>query len=150
MEQTIAKKIVFYHIRSNKIENDEELKKKKIEILENSLLDRSSCIVSTKQMAQLMKLCNFPLEQKWHLLYRASENGFLAEDFHRKCDSFKCTLTIIKSKNANIFGGYTEEDWSGDLLYKNDSKASKLNLHKIIFAISELKFNFFNFSCKSD
>jgi len=61
------------------------MQRKKVEKLENNLLDRSSSILSIKQMAQLMKLCNFSLEQKWKLLYRASENGFLAEDFHRKC-----------------------------------------------------------------
>lgn len=69
---------------SIKIENDQEMQRKKIEKLENNLLDRPSSILSIKQMAQLMKLCNFSLEQKWNLLYRASENGFLAEDFHRK------------------------------------------------------------------
>lgn len=70
-----------------------------------------------------MKLCNFPVNQKWRLLYRASEHGFLAEDFHFKCDGFKNTLTIIKSKNSNVFGGYTEADWSGDLVYKHDTNA---------------------------
>ena len=30
------------------------------------------------------------------LIYRGSEDGFRAEDFHRKCDGVSNTLTFIK------------------------------------------------------
>ena len=39
---------------------------------ENDLQELNSTIMSPKCMVQLMKLCNFHLEQKWKLLYRAT------------------------------------------------------------------------------
>lgn len=102
----------------------EEETKKKNEIKDTeSIFDQNSMLISNQLMVQLMKLCNFPINQKWRLLYRATNDGFLADDFHAKCDGFKNTLTIIKSKNSNIFGGYTEAEWSGHLVYKEDPNA---------------------------
>ena len=42
----------------------------------------------------------------FELLYKASINGDCAENFHKNCDGYYPTVTIIKSKNNNIFGGY--------------------------------------------
>ena len=55
--------------------------------------------------------------------YRASDDGFSAEDFHRQCDNIRNTITIIKSKNGNIFGGYTDIAWDSNSFYRNDPKA---------------------------
>jgi hypothetical protein len=68
-------------------------------------------ILSYREYAELNKLCGFPTEQKWQLLYRGSVDGFGAADFHRKCDGKSNTLTIVKSDNGNIFGGYTNVAW---------------------------------------
>jgi hypothetical protein len=57
------------------------------------------------------------------LRYRASDDGFSAEDFHRQCDNIRNTITIIKSKNGNIFGGYTDIAWDSNSFYRNDPKA---------------------------
>lgn len=49
---------------------------------------------------------------KVDLIYRASEHGYSAEDFHNRCDNRGATLTIMKSKGkGNIFGGYTSVSW---------------------------------------
>jgi hypothetical protein len=72
---------------------------------------------------KLIELCEFPLGQKWNLLYRASEHGFSAENFHSKCDNHANTLTVIKSTNGNIFGGYTEQMWSSTDKFKTDNNA---------------------------
>jgi len=45
------------------------------------------------------------------LQYRATRDGFSAQNFHTKCDGIANTLTVIKSSNENIFGGFTEEAW---------------------------------------
>jgi hypothetical protein len=37
--------------------------------------------------------------KQWTLLYRATEDGFDAADFHRKCDNKGATLTIIKTRD---------------------------------------------------
>jgi len=44
-------------------------------------------------------------------IYRASENGFLAVKFHEACDGKENTITIAKSENGYIFGGYTPLKW---------------------------------------
>lgn len=45
------------------------------------------------------------------LLYRATRDGFEASSFHARCDNRKPTLTIIKTTNGDIFGGYAEVSW---------------------------------------
>jgi len=67
-----------------------------------------------------MKLFGFSnTNQRWALIYRASTDGFSTAAFHSKCDNNPNTLIIIKSTNGNVFGGYTEQTWSGSG-YKND------------------------------
>lgn len=51
-------------------------------------------------------------EQPWRLIYRASEHGFDASDFHRRCDTFAPTISIIHADSGNLFGGYTTVPWS--------------------------------------
>ena len=53
------------------------------------------------------------LTEAWQLLYQASSNGFNSNIFHAKCNGYQRTLVVVKSNNSNIFGGYTEADWSG-------------------------------------
>ncbi len=60
----------------------------------------------------LINLCEFNKEQRWKLLYRASEDGFGAGQFHAKCDGNLNNLVVIKSHNENIFGGYTNQAWN--------------------------------------
>ena len=62
------------------------------------------------------------------LLYRASRDGWTASDFHSCCDNKGPTLTVIRSENY-IFGGYTEQEWTG--------KAKPLSL-KTRFTLEEI------------
>jgi hypothetical protein len=48
----------------------------------------------------------------WKLIYRGTRDCFGAKDFHRKCDGVAKTVTIVKTTNVNIFGGYTDLPWS--------------------------------------
>ena len=59
-----------------------------------------------------IKLCGFSEDQKWKLVYRASENGFDFDDFHDKCAGHNNCLTVTKSTNGNVFGGYTDAAWN--------------------------------------
>jgi hypothetical protein len=78
-------------------------------------------ILSIQQTFELLKLCS--LSRNWELIYRASRDGFQADRFHSQCDRKPNTLVIIKSTNGNIFGGYTEQDWTHTNSYKNDANA---------------------------
>ena len=48
------------------------------------------------------------------LLYKASRDGDKAKDFHSKCDNFKNTLILIKTKKGLRFGGFTCQKWDGN------------------------------------
>jgi len=53
----------------------------------------NSTVLSEKyQIEQLMSLCEFPVRQKWDLIYRASQDGFKASKFHTNCDKKKQIL----------------------------------------------------------
>ena len=80
-----------------------------------------SCILQLDQPKELLDLCQFTEIQKWNLIYRATRDGFGASQFHAKCDKKPNTLIIIKSTNGNVFGGYTEQDWTHSG-YKSDLK----------------------------
>eukprot|EP01084_Bolivina_argentea_P030187 55972_1 len=69
----------------------------------------------------LSKISNI---KRFNLLFRASENGFKAKDFHNQCDNYGSTITIIKSNFGNIFGGYTNISWTSSRWI---SSASDLN-----------------------
>ena len=61
------------------------------------------------------------------LLYRGSRDGFSAKTFHDKCNNKGETLTIIKSDDDFIFGGYTEINWdnttwNGKMGEKNNAR----------------------------
>jgi len=72
------------------------------------------------QVKDLISLCEFAVDQTWNLIYKATQDGFEAAKFHAKCDNKPNTLTVIKSTNGNVFGGYTEQTWNGLGIYKDD------------------------------
>jgi hypothetical protein len=59
------------------------------------------------------------------LLYRGSRDGFGATDFHAKCDNKGATVTILKSTEGYIFGGYSDQSWQSHRYdsYKSSSRA---------------------------
>lgn len=63
------------------------------------LLGLSKILTYTNRI-KLIKLCGFEPDLKWELLYRGSRDGFLAENFHFRCDGKNKTLTIIKTKEG--------------------------------------------------
>jgi len=81
-----------------------------------------SSILNLTERTNLLKLTELSIE-KWKLIYRASLHGFKASDFHEKCDGASKTLTIIRSSNSNIFGGYTEAQWDSSGQIKSDPVA---------------------------
>ena len=68
-----------------------------------------------------------PSNKTLTLIYQASRDGFSGYSFHSKVDGKINTLTIIKV-GKNIFGGFTNQDWSGNGAYKNDSNAFLFSL----------------------
>ena len=109
-----------------------------IERKEKSWLD-SSLILTKEEVMILPQLT----ESKYGtLLYRATRDGFEGSSFHSKCDGEAKTITIIKTKDNYVFGGYTAVTWGSSNNYKTDAAAyiyslrrngvSNLSKHKIL------------------
>lgn len=79
----------------------------------NSSIFKNSTILTNKQSLELCNLTNIPTKKSLPLLYQASRDGFKASDFHAKVDGIQGTLTIIRTVDDFIFGGYTEINWEG-------------------------------------
>jgi hypothetical protein len=47
----------------------------------------------------------------FELIYRGSRDGFSAKDFHDRCDGRASTVTLIKTPQGFVFGGYTPSRW---------------------------------------
>ena len=54
---------------------------------------------------------------KYNLLYRASRDGDYASKFHEKCDNKNNIIAIFKTKEGQVFGGYTEKGYKGNDQY---------------------------------
>jgi len=80
----------------------------------------STLLSGRNQVKDLLSLCEFPVDQKWNLIYRASQDGFEAAKLHTNCDNKPNTLTVIKTTNDYVFGGYTEQTWNHSVCYKAD------------------------------
>ena len=87
----------------------------------------NSKILTNEQASKLINLIDMKTST-FQLLYQGSKDGFDNKIFHSKCDGIGKTLTVIKSPNLNIFGGYTSVDWSGIFQFKTDSTAFLFSL----------------------
>jgi hypothetical protein len=75
-------------------------------------LKNKSVILDSFLWSKLFQLSTRLAEDKdWFLIYRGTKDGFSATDFHRECDKIAKTVTIVKTTNGNIFGGYTDKLW---------------------------------------
>jgi hypothetical protein len=89
---------------------------------EQKILYADTKILSYEQQEHLNKLYGSN-NQQWQLIYRASRDGFTAKRFHQFCDGYGPTMTVIRSQNGCIFGGYTSIPWSSSDQDKRDGNA---------------------------
>jgi hypothetical protein len=107
------------------------------QVLNSKFCETYSIILSGKdQINDLISLCEFPAYQKWKLIYRATQDGFEASQFHSKCDDKLNTLVVIKSENGNVFGGYTEQSWSA--IGYEEMTVEKPDANSFIFSLINL------------
>ncbi len=64
------------------------------------------------------------------MLYRGSEHGFTASDFHARCDNKGPTVTLVLNDIDKCFGGFTMLDWD-----KSDS--AKTNTDDFVFSLDK-------------
>jgi len=61
--------------------------------------------------------------RQFTLIYKATRDGFDANDFHQKCDNRGAILAIIESTGGYRFGGYASRPWQATNNYVADSSA---------------------------
>ena len=118
-------------INNNKLEKTPQIKFNSKILTESEDLD---LIALGLVLGNLEKLkC---LKVGYKLLYRASEHGGYVKKFHDRCDGINGTLTVIKTIEDNVFGGYTTASWDS----KNENKKS--DLYSFVFSINLSKIYF--------
>ena len=98
----------------------------------NEIFDFKSEIMNTEFFNQLNKWINPEKSLKFELIFKASEDGDNCQTFHKICDGKGPTVTIVKSKNGYIFGGYLTVPFSSDRKAHTDDKA-------FLFSLSNMK-----------
>ena len=58
----------------------------------------------------------------YNLIYRATKDGGLLKDFHKKCDGIDKTITIIKTIKGAKFGGYISNKWDSHFGWVKDDE----------------------------
>jgi len=103
----------------------------------------NSLIIETnEEYNQLCDLCQFG-NQKWKLIYQASRDGFRAADFHQKCDGIHNTLTLVKTTDSCVFGGFTGAAWSSTGEFEEDECS-------FLFSLKNKMKQAFLFECTND
>jgi hypothetical protein len=100
--------------KGNYVKLDQQLASKK--------LYSDTKILSVTDQIKLNKLSEWN-DQQWQLIYSASRDGYTAKAFHESCDSRWPTVTVIRSKNGYIFGGFTTVAWDSTDADKTDTLA---------------------------
>ena len=62
------------------------------------------------------------------LVYWGSRDGWKASYFHAKCDDKGATITVIRSSDGFIFGGFADKPWISSDEYCKSDKAFLLSL----------------------
>ena len=88
----------------------------------------SKCATKSKEMRYLQQLMSFKPLKSTTLLYRGSEHGWMAINFHSRCDKKGQTVCLFKIKDGDCIGGFTTAYWSSDGKHVDDSEAMLFNL----------------------
>ena len=108
----------------------------KIDLLKNKLNDKTKMFFNISSIIRndfdkQIKLVNW-IEQKLNkniileLIFKMTENGFTAKDFHHYCDNKGPTLILIKTSNNEIIGGFTTLNW--ETTTERENKYDELGL----------------------
>ena len=84
-------------------------------IIKENILDSSIIKNDLNKQNQINKWIKEKVNKnliKYELIFKMTVNGSNAKDFHKYCNNKGPTLTIIQTKNNEIFGGFTPLNWS--------------------------------------
>jgi len=79
----------------------------------DSFVDESNILTARKFISPVREfLRESDVPGKLRLLYRATRDGMEGSIFHEKCDNHYPTVTVLKTEEGYIFGGYTDAAWN--------------------------------------
>ena len=112
--EEMNEKITFLIQENQKINNkylnlEEQLKNENC--FENSLIIKND-IFKTHYIIKWIKEKTNKVKINFDLIFTMSKNGSNSDDFHKYCDNKGPTLTLIKTKKNQIFGGFTPLNWN--------------------------------------
>jgi hypothetical protein len=119
LRQKLILEAKYYHLH-NLIEILTEPERKEAERI-NAFFNGGS-LLSADQRKILLGFFGNTL-RKTELIYKASRDGFDANTFHNRCDNKGPTLTIARSDNNYLFGGYTSVAWTSSGSWTIDPNA---------------------------
>ena len=133
---TIPRKIKIDNNIYQNLVNEVKILNEKIDLLNNKLYDKTKMFFNVSSIIRndfdkQKKLTNW-IEQKLNkniilqLIFKMTENGFTAKDFHQYCDNKGPTLILIKTSNDEIIGGFTPLNWEAKR--ERESKYDELGL----------------------
>jgi hypothetical protein len=94
------------------------------EIIFGNHLTFESNILSSKDAAQLTTwLEEVKKSSEPQLLYRGSRDGWKHQNFHYKCNSKGATITIAKTKEGYVFGGFSDKSFRSVSQYESSDQA---------------------------
>ena len=91
----------------------------------------------------LKKMLEWTGYKNIELIYRGSRDGMTSYNFHNNCDNKGPTITLYKTKQKTIFGGYNSDNWSSDSNWHNPSNCFIFTLINI-YNTNPTKFPFKN------
>lgn len=114
---------------SNIERENKELKEKNNIILENNdLIFKESKIIIENDSKEFLKYCLSKEKIKTKLIYSARIDGDTIDAFNKNCDGKNNTLSIIKTNNEKIIGGFFKKPFSvKDNYYDPDCFLFSLN-----------------------
>lgn len=76
------------------------------------LFGRSRLLESKPEFEELLNAWYGSSDQRWRLLFRASEHSFSAAAFHAHCDGIGPTYVIVAGTRGHLAGGFCDIPWS--------------------------------------
>ena len=83
-----------------------------VAVVQPALL-KDCTLLTANQQSSLSKwlATDVKLKSPWKLSYQGSRDGFGSDKFHSLCDIKGESVTIIKSSDGFVFGGYSSASW---------------------------------------
>ena len=99
-------------------------------LMNNLNFDNSLIIGSDKSWQNSLTNWLGDIKRTVQLLYRATRDGFNAQQFHTLCDNKGPTIILVRDDKGSCFGAYTSLSWQSETMWKNDDTAFMFSFNR--------------------